>query len=249
MLSTVEPLSTLTTDPNFTKNEEGWDSEGRFSHRVVGDFESNARDITPTSTPIPGSLLHHEAILKEDSRPRPSKSFLSIVDRIFRALHLSPVGCGKNQVLFWIWIAWFFARGIFLIVGVVNAGSFIDPDTYVCGRRNTMISPRGFPNRDAQSIIVLFDFFGWVLIFLSGIGGRSLPSIRPFVTPQPVTKLITPFLFFSLHYFPRLCSHPDYIWLHSNFEKCFMAIIASALFFLRLLMYLVEFPSCLLLFV
>ena len=172
MPRTVEPLSALKTDPDFSINEEGWESEGRFSHRVVGDFESNARDVTPSSTPIPGCLLHHEVILKQDSPPRPSSSLLLIVDRIFRALHLSPVVCGKKQVLFWMWIVWFFARGVFLIVGAVTAGSFIDPDTYVCGRRNTMISPRGFPNRDAQSIIVLFDFFGWVLIFLSGFGGR-----------------------------------------------------------------------------
>ena len=161
------------TDPAFVAfgHEGNFENEGRFSHRVTDETGSNADD----SIAAPMFQLPQDG--GEASLARAPSSLVLIVDRIFRTLGLSPVGTGKKRLLFWFWILWFLVRIIFLIISASSVGTVVNPDTYVCTIRPTIVSQRGYPNRDAQAIINLLDHIGWVLIYFSGLGGRSRSTI------------------------------------------------------------------------
>ena len=153
------------------ENEGNVECEGRFSYRVINESGLNTDNILATP------MLQLPQDGAEAGIARAPLSLVLIVERIFRALGLSPVGTGKKRFLFWFWILWFLTRIIFLIISASSAGGAVNPDTYVCTMRPTIISQRGFPNRDAQAIINMLDYIGWVLIFFSGFGGRSRSAI------------------------------------------------------------------------
>jgi hypothetical protein len=144
----------------------GFESEGRFSYRVVGEADLHADDSSA-------------ALMLRMGGDRPPLSLVLIIERAFVVLGLSSIGSNQRskRVLFCLWILWFLCRGVFLIVLRVTEGSKLNLDTYVCKQRSTMISPSGVPNRDAQTIIVLLDFCGWFFIYLSTFGGRSHSNI------------------------------------------------------------------------
>jgi hypothetical protein len=146
------------------------EDEGHFSSYLNAAADSSS------------SQLALQLTAPEQHISRASLSLVMLVERIFRAFGLSPAGSRKKRALFWFWILWFFARSIFLIVSIAKSGSDIDPNKYLCQVRPTAVSPRGYPNRDAGSIIALVDFFGWILIYFSSFGGRSV-SIARFSPP------------------------------------------------------------------
>jgi hypothetical protein len=168
---TVQPADssrTAQTDAAAANDDTltGFESEGRFSHRVtavVGEAHLHADDSSA-------------ALMLASDGNRPPLPLVSIIEKAFLVLGLSSIGGNQRskRFLFCFWILWFLCRGVFLIVLLVTEGSpTLNPETYVCKQRSTMISPRGFPNRDAQTIIILLDFFGWFFIYLSTFGGRS----------------------------------------------------------------------------
>jgi hypothetical protein len=181
-------IMTREADPVSANEEKFVSSEGRFSYCVLDQADDSSAALS----------------LRPDGN-RTSLSLVVIVERTFLALGLSSVSISQRskRLLFWFWIIWFFCRGISLIVLLVTEGSTLNPDTYVCNRRSTMISPRGFPNRDAQSSVVLLDYFGWLLIYLSSFSGRYHSHILFYCETQTTVGMHPDLLFvFQLELLP-----------------------------------------------
>jgi hypothetical protein len=180
-LNNVNPHadSPLPHEPDATakkdEHEGAFDSDGRFS-LVMRDHTSDA------SSDDGSSRLILRLDVGEENVTRPYLSLVMMVERTFRALGLSPFGSGKKRLLFWFWIIFFVFRCVFLVVSLAqetaefNASRARSPFRAPCNPRSTIISPNGFPNRDAQSIIIIFDYIGWIIIYFSGFGGRSLSA-------------------------------------------------------------------------
>lgn len=118
-----------------------------------------------------------------DQYDRMQRSSVMIVERVFRALGLSSIGTRRQRVLFFMWSLWFLVRAMFLVIQFPKATSD-SSKTFVCQLRSTILSsPKGTLNRPIQTAIHYFDFLGWVVIFGSSLGGRSLTCFA--IMPQP----------------------------------------------------------------
>ena len=179
-MNSLSPLPPLEPDATAKKDDavqhEGlFDSDGRFS-LVMRDHTVTVTSDASTDHGASRLILRVDG--GEENVTRPYLSLVMIVERTFRALGLSPFGSGKKRLLFWFWIIFFVSRCIFLIVSLAQTtASFNARSSFraPCNPRSTMISPSGLStNRNLQGIIIIFDYIGWILIYFSGFGGRSL---------------------------------------------------------------------------
>jgi hypothetical protein len=171
----MNALSPLPREPDAsTKKDDAIEHEGAL--HSDGRFSLLMRDHTSDASSDDGSSgLVLRVNVGEDNVTRPYLSLVMIVERTFRAVGLSPFGSGKKRLLFWSWIIFFVCRCVFLIVSLAQETARArSPFRAACNPRTTIISPNGFPNREAQRIIIILDYIGWIMIYFSGFGGRSL---------------------------------------------------------------------------
>jgi hypothetical protein len=146
------------------------ENEGQFSAVIL---EPDLANIRSSAAGHPPDVDAHNCV---------HSSLLMIVERIFRALGISAVGTRPQRVLFLTWNLWFLARAVFLIVEFSTKASSADSEMNVCQLRSTILSLNGTLNKPIQSAIHIVDFVGWMLIFSSSLGGRSLtghPCSKP----------------------------------------------------------------------
>jgi hypothetical protein len=226
-------------------------------------FEADSTDVASS----PAQLQNG------NTKSRAAWSSVMIIETTFRVLGLSAIGTRKQRILFAMWSVWFLARAVFMIAEYIILQGFNTSKERICETRSTILSSNGVLNRPLQTAIHMFDFLGWMLIFFSSLGSRfafapltlrAKPSICPsrccvksFLL-APRCSVIPHLLSAprSLHFFPRLCSHPNYTQLHSNLEKWLVLGSSIALFSVTALWYLVSplsiptscIPSCTVLF-